>query len=125
MAQRNEEIILAAHAQAHAFFESPAMRQLQAGRLWEMALHFERIGKEHPARVARAEARRLAHGLTEPPSRYAERLYEKALLVTLAERQAPSTPGGAEARTRARAAERQRAETAEAERRSPGGIILP
>ncbi|MFY0569287.1 hypothetical protein ACN28E_36435 [Archangium lansingense] len=125
MAQRNEELIQAAHAQAHAFFESPAMRQLYAGRLWEMAHHFERLGKEQPARVARAEARRLAHGVTEPPSRYAERLYEKALLVTLAERQAPSSRGRSEAREDTRAAEQRRAQTAEAERRSPGGIILP
>jgi hypothetical protein len=123
-AQRNEEIIQAAHAQAHAFFASPPLRRLYAGRLWEMALHFERIGKEHPARVARAEARRLVHGPTEPPSRFAERLYEKALLITMAERVAPSTRDQGEARARARAAE-QRARTAEAERRSPGGIILP
>ncbi|HYO54478.1 hypothetical protein [Archangium sp.] len=123
-AQRNEEIIQAAHAQAHAFFASPEMRRLQAGRLWEMALHFERIGKEHPARVARAEARKLVHGPTEPPSRFAERLYEKALLVTMAERVAPSTRDKEETRARARTAE-QRAQIEEAERRSPGGIILP
>ena len=125
MAQRNEEIIQAAHTQAQAFFAAPAMRQLYAGRLWEMALHFERIGKEHPARVARAEARRLAHGVTEQPSRYAERLFEKALLVTMAQRAAPGSRDPAEARARARAAEQQRAQSAEAERRSPGGIILP
>ncbi|MFY0530173.1 hypothetical protein ACN28I_45745 [Archangium gephyra] len=125
LAQRNEEIIQAAHTQAHAFFAAPAMRQLHAGRLWEMALHFERIGKEHPAQVARAEARRLAHGVTEPPSRYAERLFEKALLVTMAQRAAPGSRDPAEARARARAAEQQRAQSAEAERRSPGGIILP
>jgi hypothetical protein len=125
LAQRNEEYIQAAHTQAHAFFASPAMRQLYASRLWEMALHFERIGKEHPAQVARAEARRLAHGVTEPPSRYAERLFEKALLVTMARRAAPEVREPAEVRARARAAEQQRAQSAETERRSPGGIILP
>jgi hypothetical protein len=125
MAQRNEEIIQAAHTQAHAFFAAPAMRQLYAGRLWEMALHFERISKEQPARLARAEARRLAHGVTEPPSRYAERLFEKALLVTMAQRAAPEARAPAEVRARARAAEQQRAQSAETERRSPGGIILP
>ncbi|HYO70863.1 MAG TPA: hypothetical protein VEU33_32765 [Archangium sp.] len=125
MAQRNEELIQAAHTQAHVFFAVPAMRQLYAGRLWEMALHFERIGKEQPARFARAEARRLAHGVTEPPSRYAERLFEKALLLTLAQRAAPEASTPAEVRTRARAAEQQRARSAETERRSPGGIILP
>jgi hypothetical protein len=125
MAQRNEELIQAAHTQAHAFFATPAMRQLYASRLWEMALHFERIGREQPARVARAEARRLAHGISEPPSRYAERLFEKALLITLAQRAAPEVRDPAEVRARARAAEQQRAPSAESERRSPGGIILP
>ena len=125
MAQRNEEIIQAAHTQAHAFSATPAMRQLYSGRLWEMALHFERIGKEQTARLARAEARRLAHGVTEPPSRYAERLFEKALLVTMAQRAAPEASSPAEVRARARAAEQQRAPSADTERRSPGGIILP
>ncbi|AKJ05558.1 hypothetical protein ATI61_102617 [Archangium gephyra] len=125
MAQRNEELIQAAHTQAHAFFATPAVRQLYASRLWEMALHFERTGKEQPARVARAEARRLAHGVSEPPSRYAERLFEKALLVTMARRAAPEVGEPAEIRARARAAEQQRAQSAETERRSPGGIILP
>ncbi len=124
LAQRNEEYLQAAQSQAHAFFASPAMRQLYASRLWEMALHFERIGKEHPARVARAEARRLAHGVSEPPSRYAERLFEKALLVTMARRAAPEARDPAEVRARARAAEQQRAQSADTERRSPGGIIL-
>ncbi|QRK04806.1 hypothetical protein JQX13_31875 [Archangium violaceum] len=124
-AQRNEELIQATHVQAHAFFAAPEVRQLYAGRLWEMALHFERLGKEHPARVARAEARRLAHGPTEPPSRFAERLYEKALLVTMAERVAPSEREQAEAQARARAAQQSRSTSPESERRSPGGIILP
>ncbi|WNG35455.1 hypothetical protein F0U61_18605 [Archangium violaceum] len=124
-AQRNEEIIQATHTQAHAFFAAPEVRQLYASRLWEMALHFERLGKEHPAQVARAEARRLAHGPTEPPSRFAERLYEKALLVTMAERVAPAEREQAEAQARARAAQQARSTAPESERRSPGGIILP
>jgi hypothetical protein len=124
-AQRNEELIQATHAQAHAFFASAELRTLYAGRLWEMALHFERLGKEHPAGVARAEARRLVHGPSEPPSRFAERLYEKALLITMAERVAPSTRDPVEARARARAAQQAQAEPPETERRSPGGIILP
>jgi hypothetical protein len=115
-AQRNEEIIQAAHTQAHAFLAPEALRRLYASRLWEMGLHFERLGKEHPAQVARAEARRLWHGATEPPSRFIERLYEKALLVTMRDQ--------AHARTRARAEQQARAAEPE-ERRSPGGIILP
>ncbi|MGZ3460996.1 MAG: hypothetical protein ACXU86_21115, partial [Archangium sp.] len=116
-AQRNEEIIQAAHAQAHAFFASPERRRLYAGRLWEMALHFERLGQQHPARVARAEARQLVHGPTEPPSRFVERLYEKALLVALAERAAPSTREQGEARARARAEPQAESRAQEAERR--------
>jgi hypothetical protein len=125
-AQRNEELIQAAHAHAHAFFAPEALRQLYASRLWEMGQHFERLGKEHPARVARAEARRLWHGVTEPPSRFAERLYEKALLYAMAERVAPSTRERVEARARARAEQQAQAASPEPlERRSPGGIILP
>lgn len=125
-AQRNEELIQAAHTQAHAFFASGELRRLYAGRLWEMGQHFERLGKEHPARVARAEARRLLQGPTEPPSRFAERLYEKALLLTMAERVAPSTRDAVEARARARASQRASPASSEpGERRSPGGIILP
>jgi hypothetical protein len=125
-AQRNEELIQAAHAHAHAFFAPEALRRLYASRLWEMGQHFERLGKEHPAQVARAEARRLWHGATEPPSRFAERLYEKALLYAMAERVAPSTRDRVEARTRARAEPQAQAAAPEPlERRSPGGIILP
>jgi hypothetical protein len=125
-AQRNEELIQVAHAQAHAFFAPEGLRRLYASRLWEMGQHFERLGKEQPARVARAEARRLWHGATEPPSRFAERLYEKALLYAMAEREAPSTRDKVAARSRARAEQQARAAAPEPlERRSPGGIILP
>ncbi|PTL77490.1 hypothetical protein [Vitiosangium sp. GDMCC 1.1324] len=124
-AQRNEELIQATHVQAHAFFASQETRRLYAHRLWEMALHLERLGKEQPSRVARAEARRLAHGPTEPPSRFAERLYEKALLVTMAERTAPSPRQRGEAQATSRAAQQEQTREPETERRSPGGIILP
>jgi hypothetical protein len=125
-AQRNEELIQAAHAHAHAFFAPEALRRLYASRLWEMGQHFERLGKEHPARVARAEARRLWHGASEPPSRFTERLYEKALLYAMAERVAPSTRDRVEARAKARAEQQAQAASPEPlERRSPGGIILP
>ncbi|WP_309893902.1 hypothetical protein [Archangium sp.] len=125
-AQRNEELIQVAHAHAQSFFAPEAPRRLYASRLWEMGQHFERLGKEHPARVARAEARRLWHGVMEPPSRFAERLYEKALLYTIAERVAPSTRDRVEARARARAEHQAQAASPEPlERRSPGGIILP
>jgi hypothetical protein len=121
-AQRDEELIQAARTQAHAFF-TPEVRRLYAGRLWEMALHFERRGRPHLAQVARAEARRLFHGPTEPPSRFAERLFEKALLVTMAQRVADETRGAPEAGTPAEPP--PTAPSRHAERRSPGGIILP
>ncbi|WNG15707.1 hypothetical protein [Cystobacter fuscus] len=124
-AQRNAEILQAAHVQARAFFSAPRMRRLFAGRLWEMGLHFERLGQERPARLARAEARRLAHGPPDTPSRFAERLYEKALLVTLARRM-ESTPGErGEGPEHPRSAPPSPPGTPPGERRSPGGIILP
>jgi hypothetical protein len=118
--QRDEQLIQAARGLAHAFFAPEEVRRLYAGRLWEMALHLERLGRSHPAQVARAEARRLFHGPAEPPSRFAERLYEKALLLTLTERVAPSHRDRAPART-----EQSPTAPEPPERRSPGGIILP
>lgn len=124
-AQRNAEIFRAAQAQAQAFFTSLQVRRLYARRLWEMALHFERLGQQHACRVARAEARRLAQGASPPASRFAERLYEKALLVTLARvRAAAPRPEGPTAIPPPAHAE-PRARPVETERRSPGGIILP
>jgi hypothetical protein len=120
--QRDEELIQAARSLAHAFF-TPEVRRLYAGRLWEMALHFERRGKPPLAQLARAEARRLFHGPPEPPSRFAERLFEKALLVTMAQRVADSTRAPEEAG--APAEPPPTAPSRHAERRSPGGIILP
>ena len=123
-AQRNAEVLRIAHGRARAFLAAAPMRQLQASRLWEMALHFERLGKERPARLARAEARWLAHGPPESLSRFAERLFEKALLVTLAGHASSDARPSAESRP-ARSAEPPRPEKREGERRSPGGIILP
>jgi hypothetical protein len=123
--QRNAEVLQAVHAQAHAFFAAPRMRQLFAGRLWEMALHFERLGKERPARLARAEARQLAHGPPASPSRFTERLYEKALLVTLAQRGAPAARERGESPPSPRPAPPAPPAAPPGERRSPGGIILP
>jgi hypothetical protein len=74
--------------------------------------------------VARAEARRLFHGPTEPPSRFAERLYQKALLVSVMERSAPFHPEEVEDEWD-RAPLPPRPSTEPSERRSPGGIILP
>ncbi|MFY0574653.1 hypothetical protein ACN28S_10060 [Cystobacter fuscus] len=127
-AQRNAELIQAAHAQARAFFSAPRLRQVFASRLWEMGLHFERLGQERPARLARAEARRLAHGPPDTSSRFAERLYEKALLVTLARRrESTSSPSGerGESPGSPRSAPPSPPGAPPGERRSFGGIILP
>ncbi|XXF75885.1 hypothetical protein P2318_22880 [Myxococcaceae bacterium GXIMD 01537] len=109
--QRQEQLLQAVRALAHAWF-TPPVRQHYARRLWRTALYFERGGREHLAEVARAEARRLFHGPEEPPSRFAEALFEKALSLLLAE-----APGSTEA---------AEGPTAPAEeRRSPGGLIIP
>jgi hypothetical protein len=82
-----------------------------------MADFFERTSRASAAQVARAEARRLFHGPEEPFSRFAEFLFEKvlasALVQAAAQGQAPGpTPPAAPA-------------PSTAERRSPGGLIIP
>jgi len=116
--QREEQLLQSVRALAHEFF-TPAMRQHYARRLWRVAEFLERTERAHPAQVARAEARRLFHGATEPPSRFAERLYEKVLQLARMPRGA-AAPGPAP--ENAKAAE---ASPAPDERRSPGGLILP
>ncbi len=116
--QREEQLLQSVRALAHEFF-TPAMRQHYARRLWRVAEFLERTERAHPAQVARAEARRLFHGPTEPPSRFAERLYEKVLTLARMPRGA-----AAPAPENTKAAEASPApETSE--RRSPGGLILP
>ncbi|WP_434381427.1 hypothetical protein [Melittangium boletus] len=123
-AQRNAELLGLAQARARDFLAAEPMRQLQAHRVWEMALHFERLGKQRPARLARAEARLLAHGPADRVSRFAERLFEKALLVTLAGSAASTARSTAEA-PRPQGPAPTPPGAREGERRSPGGIILP
>lgn len=115
--QREEQLLQSVRALAHAFF-TPAMRQHYARRLWRMADVFEGTGRAHPAQVARAEARRLFHGPTEPPSRFAERLYEKVLQLARMPRK-----GAGPAPETAKAAEES--PTPSSEQRSPGGLIIP
>lgn len=116
--QREEQLLQSVRALAHDFF-TPSMRQHYARRLWRMADFLERTERAHPAQVARAEARRLFHGPTEPPSRFVERLYEKVLQLTRA--RGPAAPPPAENTKAAEASPTP--ETSE--RRSPGGLILP
>ena len=116
-AQKEEQTLQAVRALARAFF-TPEVRKRYALRLWAMGDFFERTGRADPARVARAEARRLFHGPEEPFSRFAEYLFEKVLLSALAEAVAQPPAPGAPAEPAAPAA-------SATERRSPGGLIIP
>ncbi len=116
--QREEQTLQAVRALARAFF-TPEQRRLYGLRLWRMADFFERTDRAAAAQVARAEARRLFHGPEEPFSRFAERLFEKALFLAAAQAAPKGAPGTAPA---AQAASPSPAST---ERRSPGGLILP
>jgi hypothetical protein len=115
--QREEQTIQAVRALARAFF-TPRVRKLYALRLWRMADFFERTHRAPAAQVARAEARRLFHGPEEPFSRFAERLFEKILLLAGPQAARPEPSAGATRHTA------PPAPTA-TERRSPGGLILP
>jgi hypothetical protein len=116
--QREEQTLQAVRAMARAFF-TPERRRLYGLRLWRMADFFERTDRPEPARVARAEARRLFHGPEEPFSRFAERFYEKALFLAGPQASAPGAPGAAPSAQPAAPA------PISTERRSPGGLILP
>jgi hypothetical protein len=114
--QREEQTLQAVRALARAFF-TPERRRLYGVRLWRMADFLERSGRSPAAQVARAEARRLFHGPEEPFSRFAERLFEKVLLLLGAQSPKPRT--GSSSTTPAEPA------PASTERRSPGGLIIP
>jgi hypothetical protein len=114
-AQRSEQMLNIFHSAAREFF-TPAMQKLYAGRLWRMASFFERTKRDRPAQIARAEARRLFHGLVEPFSRFGEFLFEKVLW--LSQRDRAGDPDES-------AAEPPKAAQAPTEHRSPGGLILP
>jgi hypothetical protein len=120
-AQRSEQIVNLFQSAAREFF-TPQMRKLYAGRLWRMADFFEQLGREKPAKIARAEARRLFHHAPEPFSRFAEFLFEKVLLLSQraqAQATAQSRPEPGLVGQSGPAPERP------SEHRSPGGLILP
>jgi hypothetical protein len=112
-AQRQEQLGHQVRVSAEAFF-SPEIKRLYAGRLWRMAEYFQKTDRSHAAEVAAAEARQLAHG-TSALSPFCLRLFDKVLELSQRAR-AESAPGEAVA---------PEAPTAPAERRSPGGLILP
>ncbi|HEX8697387.1 MAG TPA: hypothetical protein VF815_00990 [Myxococcaceae bacterium] len=115
--QKEQQTLQAVHALARAFF-TPEVRKRYALRLWAMADFFERTDRANPAQVARAEARRLFHGPEEPFSRFAEYLFEKVLLSALAQAVGQQPAPGTAAQPAAPA-------PSPAERRSPGGLIIP
>jgi hypothetical protein len=85
----------------------------------------ERRGAEHPARVARATARRLFHGSPGLFPPFAEQLFAKVLALM-------ARPPGARGSAQPGAGVREEGggdapgpEAPPGERRSPGGLILP
>lgn len=122
--QQGEALRERIRTQAEEFFDAPR-RRLYARRLWAVAPALERRGAEHPAKVARATARRLFHaraGLLPP---FAEQLFTKVLALMA---RPPGTRGAPQAGGTVReqgAGPPPAPESHPGERRSPGGLILP
>jgi hypothetical protein len=76
--ERQEQVRQRVRAAAKAWF-TPEVRQRYARRLWRMAAFFDGTERALQADIARGEARRLFHGLDEPFSSFAERLFAKTL----------------------------------------------
>ncbi|RKH91311.1 hypothetical protein D7Y13_38850, partial [Corallococcus praedator] len=114
--QRQEQVRQKVLDAARAYF-TPEVRQRYARRLWRMAAFFEATGRPPQADMARAEARRLFHGVEEPYSRFAETLFTKVVVLAAAGAQAQSATGAPTAG--------EPPAPATSERRSPGGLILP
>jgi hypothetical protein len=117
-AQQQNQLVEAFRSAAQTFF-TPPMKRLYGLRLWAMAEFFELSGRAEAAMLAKAEARWLVHDAPGVFSRFAEGLFEKVLRYSAAMMQAapghagPPEPGP----------EQPPAPTAE--KRTPGGIILP
>ncbi|MHB8872245.1 MAG: hypothetical protein ACYC8T_01030 [Myxococcaceae bacterium] len=112
-AQKSEQVVQKVLATAHEFF-TPAMKRLYARRLWRMASYFEGTARPGPAGIARAEARLLFHD-APAPSRFAEYLFEKVLVLTERARAGKELPKPGERLEPA----------APAEKKTPGGLIIP
>lgn len=110
-AQKSEQLLARVRSTAEEFF-TPALKQLYARRLWAMAEVFEKTSRPERAKVARAEARRLFHGVAAPGG-FAEGLFEKVLW--LSERAQKGQPLPATEPGPAKPTEKT----------SPGGILLP
>lgn len=80
-AQRAEQLGRIFVQAAEAWF-TKQRKQLYARRLWEMARYFDATKRARKAEIARAEARRLFHDAPGLFSPFAQRLFEKVLIMT-------------------------------------------
>jgi len=119
--QQSDSLRERVRTQAEEFFDVPR-RRLYARRLWAVAPALERRGAEHPARVARAAARRLFHGSAVLLPAFAEQLFTKVLALMA---RAPGAPQPGRPPREEGAGGAPAPESPPGERRSPGGLILP
>lgn len=115
--QKREQLAQKVKATARAFF-TPEISRIYALRLRTMAELFDATRRPDAAHIARAEARRLYHGVAEP-SRFAEAMFEKVLRLTQEMAAGGQLPVPGEVPTQA--AGRRPEEPAQ----RPSGLILP
>ncbi len=111
--QKQQQLSQKIRQTAEEFF-TPERKRLYGRRLWAMAEYFESQGRKKPAEIARAEARRLFHGVSGV-SRFSEFLFEKVLILTARMQAGQELPAPTE---------RLSSQPPE-EKRSSGGLILP
>jgi len=122
--QRGEQLLGLFRSAAEAFF-TPEVKRLYGARLWKMAEWFERTGRPEPAELARAEARRLFHDAPGLFSRFGEFMFEKVLHLTQRSRGGEPLPPMGEAFYPPPGNPQASVPEAAAEKKSPGGLILP
>ena len=122
--QQSDSLRERVRTQAEEFFDV-ARRRLYARRLWAVAAALERRGAEHPARVARATARRLFHGSAGLLPAFAEQLFTKVLALMARAPGARGAPNAGGPLREEGAGAAPAPESPPGERRSPGGLILP
>lgn len=116
--QRTEQLRDVFRAAAKAFF-TPELRRSYAHRLWQMASFYEKTDRPEPAQLARAEARRLYHLAPDSSSAFAEFLFEKVLVLMARGKEGRPMPEPGEPIAEEKPAANP------AEKRTPGGLILP
>jgi len=116
--QKSEQLSEQPRIAARKFF-TPERKKIYARRLWKMADFLDRTGRQKQAHIARAEARRLFHDDNGEPSPFGYFLFEKVLLLAQRAQAGQPLPQPGEQ------IQSNEANPAPAERRSPGGLILP